>query len=397
MTAIDPTRADLPAVDPDPTVDLDLGDALTADDPTPEEVDDARSRPHRPSPLGWVARSAAWALLAWAVLAYPANALSPFTVSGVDANALSEAAVFAIIGLSLNVLIGYAGQLSLGHQAFVGIGAFTSAYVASQMGQELYLSAGVAALLGAAQAAVLGLISLRVSGLYFALVTLSYGVMAQDFLFQVNSLTGGSAGQDSPRPIGFETDHRYYYLCLAGLALVLFLDRRLTSSKGGRALLALRENPRVAATWGVNVKAYTVLAFVVAGGFAGFGGALFAHRNPTVVANTFDFQLALVFILMTVVGGLRNRLGVVLGAVFFALLRNGTLISVLRLGGPLGTIGITSEVAAVLLGPFLLLVVLTRLPGGFGQLASPIARWLRGDRLRFDVVEKEVQVNDVRA
>ncbi len=372
--------------------ELDLGPAGDAhDSASPSEE---ASGPDRG---GWVARGAVWALLGWLVLLYPANALSPFTVSGVDANALSEAAIFAIIALSLNVLIGYAGQLSLGHQAFVGIGAFTSAYVASQLSQELYLSAGVAALLGAAQAALLGLVSLRVSGLYFALVTLSYGVMAQEFLFQVNSLTGGSAGQDSPRPIGFETDHRYYYLCLIGLAIVLVIDWRLTSSKGGRAMLALRENPRVAATWGINVKAYTVLAFVVAGGFAGFGGALFAHRNPTVVANTFDFQLALVFILMTVVGGLRNRLGVVLGAAFFALLRNGQLIAVLRIGGPLERLDITPEIAAVLLGPILLLVVLTRLPGGFGQLASPLVRWLRGGPFRFDEVEKEVQVTDVRA
>jgi branched-chain amino acid transport system permease protein len=383
---------------PDPTTQTEV-DPTVQVELTEEELASVHGpvRDPRPTTGGWVARGIVWALLAWLVLAYPVNALSPFEVSGVDANGLSEAAIFAIIGLSLNVLIGYAGQLSLGHQAFVGIGAFTSAYVASQLGQELYLSAGVAALLGAAQAAVLGVIALRVSGLYFALVTLSYGVMAQEFLFQVNSLTGGSAGQESPRPVGFESDHRYYYLCLIGLVIVLFLDSRLTASKGGRALLALRENPRVAATWGINVKAYMVLAFVVAGAFAGFGGALLAHRNPTVVANTFDFQLALVFILMTVVGGLRNRLGVVLGAVFFALLRNGLLISVLRLEGPLEVIDVTPEIAAVLLGPILLLLVLTRLPGGFGQLVSPLTRWLRGGRFRFAEVEKEVQVTDVRA
>jgi branched-chain amino acid transport system permease protein len=351
----------------------------------------------RPSAAGWLPRLLVWALLGWLLLCYPANILSPFEVSGVEANAASEAAIFAIIGLSLNVLIGYAGQVSLGHQAFVGIGAFTSAYVASQMGQELYVSALVAAVLGAGQAALLGIISLRVSGLYFALVTLSYGVMAQECLFQINSLTGGSAGQESPRPFGFESDYRYYYLCLIGLAIVAFLDGRLMASKGGRALLALRENPRVASTWGVNVKAYTVLAFVVAGGFAGFGGALFAHRSPTVVSNSFDFQLALVFILMTVVGGLRNRLGVILGGAFFALLRNGTLISVFRLGGPLAVIGVTPEIAAVLLGPVLLLVVITVLPGGFGQLVSPISSWLRGGPFRFAAQEKEVQVTDVRA
>ena len=102
---------------------------------------------------------------------------------------------------------------------------------------------------------LLGAVALRVTGLYFALVTLSYGVMAKESLFNVESLTGGDAGQDAPRPIGFESHYRYYYLCLAFLALVLWLDWRMMRTKGGRALLALRENPRVAATLGINVRA----------------------------------------------------------------------------------------------------------------------------------------------
>jgi branched-chain amino acid transport system permease protein len=349
--------------------------------------------------LGRIARGAVGALLVWAVLCYPANVLSPFVLTGVETSAITEAVIFAVIGLSLNVLIGYIGTISLGHQAFVGVGAFTSAYVVTELGQEFWIAALVASLVGAAQAALLGAVSLRVTGLYFGLITLSYGIMAQESIFQIEWLTGGTAGQPAPRPLGFEADSRYYYLCLLVLALVLFFDWRLTSSKGGRAMLALRENPRVAATWGVNVKAYTVLAFAVSGMFAGLGGALLAHRDTNVVANPFGLNLALVFILMTVIGGLRNRAGVVVGSAFFALLRNGELLEVLRVDQVFANdpIKLTAEVMPLVLGPVLLLVTITRFPGGFGQLTSTIGRWLAGGPFTWVQAEKEVQVSDVRA
>jgi branched-chain amino acid transport system permease protein len=179
----------------------------------------------------------------------------------------------------------------------------------------------------------------------------------------------------------------------------VFLDWRLIATKGGRALLALRENPRVAATWGINVKAYTVLAFAVSGLFAGIGGSLLAHRDTNVVANPFGFNLALVFILMTVIGGLRNRAGVVAGAAFFALLRNGELLQILHVDHLFARkpINLTAEVMPLVLGPILLLLTITLFPGGFGQLTTTVGRWLRGGPFRFVKAEKEVQITDVRA
>ena len=379
----------------DPTVELDLPTA-------PTDADEASA--HRPGALGWAARGLAWAALAWVVLCYPGNVLSPFDIPAFDANRMSEAVIFAVIGLSLNVLIGYAGQVSLGHQAFVGIGAFTSAYVVTDLTQEVVLGVLVAALVGAVQAVLLGLVSLRLTGLYFALVTLVYGVMAQQSIFAIEAFTGGTAGKVAPRPTGFESDFRYYYFSLIGLAAVLAIDWRLLRTKGGRALLALRENPRVAQTWGIDTKAYTLFAFGVAGLFAGLGGGLLAHRDLQVVANPFDFNLALVFVLMTTIGGLRNRVGVVLGSAFFAFLRNGYLVEKLRLEdgfgpipGPLGAIDMSPEFAPLVFGPILLLLVLTRLPGGFGQLVRPFEEWLAGRRFRWVPAEEEVIVNDVRA
>ena len=401
----------------------------------------AGERTFAPTEGGWLLRIVVGAAIAAVVL------LAPFYLED-RAIELCLAPIFAIIGLSLNVLIGYAGTISLGHQAFVGVGAFTAAFVAGEHAQPFLLGVLIAAVLGGLQALLLGGLALRISGLYFALITLSYGVLAQDSLFNITALTGGGAGAFAEIPT---TPRAYYFICLALLGVVLYLDWRMMKSKGGRALLALRENPRVAATFGVNVKAYTLLAFAVAGAFAGIGGALLAHRNEVVDPTGFGFSDALLFVLMTVVGGLRSRAGIVIGSSLFALLKLVVeevpgfertlarwdltlpivvllaavlLVSTRRrqavvVGAVLAAIALlvlspvtvpfvearlaeapplTPERASGVVGPLLLLLVLTRLPGGIGQLVRPIQKWLAGER--FDWASgrvKEVQITDVRA
>jgi branched-chain amino acid transport system permease protein len=356
-----------------------------------------------PTPGGWAARGVVMALIAALVLLVPL--LRPVS----EARLFGLAAIYAIIGLSLNVLLGYTGQISLGHQAFVGIGAFASAYMVTVQKQPFFLAVFVAMVVGGLQALVLGGVALRVRGLYFALLTLSYGIMAESTLFQIDEFTGGSAGQPAPLPAGFDTPHKFYYLCLVFLAGVIYADWRLMRTKGGRALLALRENPRVAATLGINVKLYTLFAFVVAGAFAGLGGALFAHNSEFVVSNSYIFQLALIFVIMTTVGGLRSRTGVVVGSAFFALI--GFLIEheytfplvgwhlnlealLAKLPGP----DLTAEIAPLVIGPLLLLITLIQYPGGIGQQLRPLTGWLRGGRFDIhDRGDKEVNVADVRA
>ncbi|MGH8998419.1 MAG: branched-chain amino acid ABC transporter permease [Acidimicrobiia bacterium] len=332
----------------------------------------------RPSVLGWTGRGVVWAAVAGVVL------VVPLTQDSVEVSLYTEAVIYAIIGLSLNVLLGYTGQISLGHQAFVGVGAFTSAYMVTVHKQPFYAAVAVSMAVGAAQALVLGAVSLRITGLYFALVTLSYGLMAEESLFNIESITGGTAGQPAPKPAGFVSDYRYYYLCLAFLGVVLWVDWRLMRTKGGRALLALRADPRVAATFGTDVKAYTLGAFVVAGTFAGLAGALFAHNTTTVVNVQFDFQLALLFVIMTVVGGLRSRAGVCIGAAFFALL-DYFFVQLAWLSDAVDRIpglpDLPAEYVTVVIGPLLLLVNLTRHPGGIGQTLRPLQRWLAGGRL----------------
>jgi branched-chain amino acid transport system permease protein len=349
----------------------------------------------RPSPAGWAVRGLVWAALAWLVFAFPLSR------EGFEVQRYSQAVIYGIIGLSLNVLLGYVGQISLGHQAFVGIGAFTSAYVLSEQNLPFWVAVGAAAAVGAGQALVLGAVSLRIRGLYFALVTLSYGLVAEQNIFQIESLTGGGQGQPAPKPPGFSSDWQYYYLCLAFLALVLWLDWRMMRTKAGRALLALRENPRVAATFGINVRLLTLFAFVVSGTFAGLAGALIASNDTFVSPEVWNFNLALVFVIMTVVGGLRSRAGVVIGSAFFALL-SYFIEKFTWLEDALANIpaphDLTPELAPLVIGPILLLITLVAFPGGIGQQIRPLQGWLRGRR--FDLHDrgpKEVQITDVRA
>ncbi len=355
----------------------------------------AKDADFEPSKGGWVARVSLYVFVAVVVIVVPS------TREGFEVNIFTQAVIFAIIGLSLNVLLGYVGQISLGHQAFVGIGAFTSAYIVTVQKQSFFVAVIVAMAVGALQALILGGVALRIKGLYFALITLSYGLVAEQSIFQIQSLTGGGAGQTAPKPTAFASDLRYYYLCLAFLGAVIWVDFRMMRTKGGRALLALRENPRVASTFGVNVKVFTLFAFVVAGVFAGLGGALLAHNDTFVVADIYNFRLALVFVIMTVVGGLRSRTGVIIGSAFFALLgffiEKFHFIEVALRNIPFAPT-LTPQIAPLVVGPLLLLLTLTLYPGGIGQQIRPVLRWLGGHRFDLhDRGEKEVQISDVRA
>ncbi len=232
----------------------------------------------------------------------------------------ADACIFAMVGLSLNILIGYTGQLSLGHNGFVGIGAFAAAYSLTVKGVPFSLTFVVAGLAGAAAALFMGLVALRITGLYLALITLVFGLTLGDSLFEVDFLTNGGSGQPANRPEFLFDDRNFFYFCLAFLLVVMYLDYRLLRSKTGRALLALKENERVAEAFGINVTAYKLLAFVLSGSVAGVAGALLAYRLGIVTASGLGFNLALTFVLLTVVGGLGSRLGIVLGGTLFATL-----------------------------------------------------------------------------
>lgn len=315
-------------------------------------------------------------------------AILPAVMSPPDATLFAKAAVFGIIGLSLNILMGYAGQISLGHNAFVGVGAFAAAALTTKSGVPMYISIPMAAAVGGLTATFLGAVALRIQGLYLALITLAYGLVAERSIFGIQELTGGGAGIVVSRPDPFTSDNVFAYVCLLALGAVLFFDWRMMQTKFGRALLALKSNELVASSFGMNPVFFKMGAFIVAGALAGLGGGLLAFSQGAVVSQDFTLlyppSTALIYIIMVVIGGLGDRLGVVIGSVFTAYLT--TLLTALGsflskaswLPGGIQEFGNDIAKYQIAITATLLLVTITLFPGGIGQQLKPVRTWLSG-------------------
>jgi branched-chain amino acid transport system permease protein len=300
--------------------------------------------------------------------------------------------VYAIVALSLNILIGYTGQLSLGQQGFVGVGSIVAANLVTRADWPFALGLTGATLAGVVVALILGAVALLITGLYLSLITLVVGIVIASSLFQLSSLTNGGAGLDARRPAVIGTNNRFYLFSLAVLVVVIYLDRQLTRTKLGRALGAVKENERAAEAFGVDVTRYKLIAFGLCGAIAGLAGGIYVFQLQQFSAQNFQgitgINLALLFVVMVIVGGAGNRAGVLVAAAFFGLL-NTILDWVFTHGEsvlshvPLlsGYYQADSKAAvAGLLSAALLLQTLIFNPGGIGQVIAPVTRWLSGGR-----------------
>jgi branched-chain amino acid transport system permease protein len=278
------------------------------------------------------------------------------------------AGIFGVLSLSLNLLLGYTGQLSLGHAAFFGIGAYTSALLTLSLAWPVWPAMLAAVALAALAGWTIGRLALKLRGAYFVLVTISFaGVVS---LVSVNwmELTNGPLGLPgvpAPElgPWSLRTKTAYYYLVLAGVALSYGVCKRLVSSRIGRAFLALRENEPLAESVGVDVTHYLVLAAVVSAGLAGLGGSLYAHYTRFVSPEVFLFTYTVTMVIMVVAGGKGTLAGPLVGALLFT-----ALPEALRLA--------TSWQWQMLAYGVLLLLLVYFLPRGI----VPALRELRGRR-----------------
>jgi len=235
------------------------------------------------------------------------------------------AAIFGVLALSLNLLLGFTGQLSLGHAAFFGIGAYTSALLTLKADWPFWPALAAAVTLAGATGWFIGRLALKLRGAYFVLVTISFaGVIS---LVSVNwiELTNGPLGLPGvPAPDLFGWSLRsktaYYYLVLAALALSYLVCSRLVRSRIGRAFVALRENEPLAESIGVDVTHYLVLATVVSAAMAGLGGSLYAHYTRFVSPEVFLFTYTVTMVIMVVAGGKGTLAGPLAGAVLFTVL-----------------------------------------------------------------------------
>jgi branched-chain amino acid transport system permease protein len=235
------------------------------------------------------------------------------------------AGIYVILAASLNITNGYTGLFSFGHAAFYGIGAYTAAILATRLGWGFALTLPAAGVVAALFGAALALITLRLSGIFLALVTIGFQEIT--FLVTLNwiALTRGPMGIPGvPPPAlgGYELrgNTGYYYLILALDVLTLFVVARVVTSRVGRAFVAIREDELAAQASGLPTFRLKVLAFVIATFFAGLAGAFFAHHARFVSADSFRLDETFVILTMLIVGGLGSFLGPIVGAVALVIL-----------------------------------------------------------------------------
>lgn len=235
------------------------------------------------------------------------------------------AGIFSVLALSLNLLLGYAGQLSLGHAAFFGIGAYASALLTLRLEWSFWAALPAAVLAAAVAGWAIGRLALKLRGAYFVLVTISFaGVIS---LVSVNwmELTNGPLGLPGiPAPTlgpwSLRSKAAYYYLVLTAVGASWLVCHRLVRSRVGRAWVALRENEPLAESVGIHVTHYLVAATVVSAALAGLGGSLYAHYTRFVSPEVFLFTYTVTMVIMVVAGGQGTLSGPLLGAVLFTVL-----------------------------------------------------------------------------
>jgi branched-chain amino acid transport system permease protein len=263
---------------------------------------------------------AAWIGLLLSLIAVPWLLASPYHL-----HVVIMAGIFSILALSLNLLLGYTGLLSLGHAAFFGIGAYASALLTLKLGWPF--AVGFVSAAGAAGGAgyAIGRLSLRLRGAYFVLVSISFaGVIS---LVSVNwiELTNGPLGLPGVPAaelagVSLRTKPAAYYLVLAVAALSVAVCRRLVASRIGRALVAVRENETLAAAVGIDTTHYLVLATVISAAMAGAAGSLYAHYTRFVSPEVFLFSYTVTMVVMVVAGGKGTLAGPIVGALIFTIL-----------------------------------------------------------------------------
>jgi len=317
------------------------------------------------------------AALTCAVLPPVTARLMPHWFTGSVAVFFAVGTSTVVAAMALNVLMGYAGQVSLGHAALLAAGAYTSGLLTSNAGfplpffrvpggQSMLVGIAAAGVVGGLVALIIGFPALRLRGLHLAVVTMAFGFAMTDAFLHLPAISKGSAGVNLPRNItpSFTLVQDADYLAFALLVVLLLwlIDDNLVRSKVGRAFHGIRENDALAQAYAIDVSRYKLLAFIVSGAMAGIAGALYGHSilftNGDDVPFVFEASLALVVIV--VVGGLGSRLAVVLAATAFVV--TPKLFDLVHV----------PEAWAAAIGPLLLMVTVVRHPGGFAELLGDL-------------------------
>lgn len=252
----------------------------------------------------------------WSAVLLVVLAALPFVLPGYQINYVNNIALYIIIAVGLNLLVGYTGQISLGHAAFMAIGAYSCVAMVTHWGLPFLPALLLSGFVAAAFGWVVGLPALRMEGPYLTIATLGFGIATQQILAKI-PFTGGHMGLHTPPivigPWTLETDVSRYYLILPITVLVVIGAYNISRSRIGRAFQAVRDSDVAAQATGVDLTFYKTLAFAVSTFFTGIAGALMAHSTGFVSPEEFNVFLSIKLLAIIVVGGLGSILGSVLG------------------------------------------------------------------------------------
>jgi branched-chain amino acid transport system permease protein len=256
--------------------------------------------------------------------------LAPFTGPFVIL-LLAQILVLGIMAMSVDLLLGYTGLPSLGQAAYLGVGAYLTAILATKygigLGWDFWLVVALGTLSGAATAAFFGLFAIRASGVYFLMITLALGMCVWGLAYRWNSLTGGDNGINMRRrpkmgDLAFSNDLVFFYVTLGFFLAAFFALRLLVSSPFGRSLVGIRERELRMRILGYNTWLHKYIAFVIAGAFGGLAGVLWAHLNGIVSPSDVILTTSVDALLMVVLGGPGTLVGGLIGATVVVFLRD---------------------------------------------------------------------------
>ena len=269
--------------------------------------------------------------IAAVLLVPPLLNVIPGIAPGYVSYLISLALIYAIVAIGLGILVGYAGQISLGHAGFFAIGAYASALLTLKVGLPFVVAALAAGATSAAIGFLLGFPALRLSGPYLAVATLGFGLAVPQLAVWQGAWTGGSSGLHglplASLPLGvttivFRTDQEYYYLAAAVLIVLTIFARNVVTSHTGRAFVAIRDSELAARAMGVDLVRYKTTAFALSALYAGIAGSLYASLVHGISPEDFTVLLSIDFLTMIVLGGLGSVGGALSGALFLTLLQN---------------------------------------------------------------------------
>jgi branched-chain amino acid transport system permease protein len=255
--------------------------------------------------------------------------------------------IYAILLFGLDIVVGYTGQVSLGHAGLFGIGSYTTGVLIFKLGVPFFIAAPASILVTALFGAILALPALRVTGPYLAMVTLAFGTIIQILINEMTFLTEGPMGIKLPKPSFFGhklSEVEFFYLVSVLMVLSLIVVHRILKSHLGRAFEALRDSPIASDCMGVSVYRYKVYAFIISAALAGLAGSLYAYSEEYISPNTYNFELTILFLLAVIMGGRKTRTGSLLGALIVVMLPS--LLADINLFRQLATVAAVIAVAA---------------------------------------------------